>query len=107
MIRFALRLFGLLLVAAGFVGFVVDGARSIANGEIAVVPLGQVLFQLFPNSFPMLEPGITRHVHPFLWDPVLLNFLLLPAALVAFVLGILLLWLGQKPPEPVGYLAGR
>ncbi len=107
MIRFALRLLGLLLVAAGFVGLIVDGTRSIANGEIVFAPLGQVLFQIFPKSFPMLEPAITRHVHPFLWDPILLNFLLLPASIVAFVLGLLLLWLGQKPPEPVGYLAGR
>ncbi len=107
MIRFLLRLTGLLLVAAGFVGFVIDGARSIANTEITFVPLGQVLFQVFPTRFPMLEPAVTRHLHPALWDPVLLNLLLLPASVVAFLLGILLLWLGQKPAEPIGYLTER
>jgi hypothetical protein len=107
MIRFTLRLVGFLLLAIGFVGLVVDGTRSIANGELTFAPLGQVLFQLFPDSFPMLEPAITRHLHPFLWDPVVLNFLLLPASVVGFVLGLLLFWLGQKPPEPVGYLTER
>ncbi|WP_029029449.1 hypothetical protein [Salinarimonas rosea] len=107
MIRFLVRVLGLLLVAAGFVGLVVDGTRSIANYEIAFTPLGEVLFQAFPESFPMLEPAITRHVSPVLWDPVLLTILLWPASIVAFVLGALLLWLSQKRPEPVGYLTER
>jgi hypothetical protein len=107
MIRFTLRLVGFLLLAVGFVGLVVDGTRSIANGEVTFAPLGQVLFQLFPDSFPMLEPAITRHLHPFLWDPIVLNILLLPASVVGFGLGLLLLWLGQKPQEPVGYLTER
>ena len=85
----------------------VDGTRSIADREIAFTPLGEVLFQLFPQSFPMLEPAIVRHVSPVLWDPVLLTVLLWPAAIVSFVLGALLLWLSQKKPEPVGYLTER
>jgi len=107
MIRFLVRVIGLLLVAAGFVGVVVDGTRSIANQEIVFAPLGEILFQLFPGSFPMLEPAITRHVSPVLWDPVLLTILLWPASIVAFVLGAILLWLSQKPAEPVGYLTER
>ncbi len=104
MFRFILRLIGFLLIAAGFVGFVVDGARSIAAGEIVYAPLGQILFQLLPGYFPMLEPAVTRHIHPTLWDPVLITILLFPAAAVAFVLGLLLLWLGRKRAEPIGYL---
>lgn len=107
MFRFILRLVGFLLIAAGFVGFVVDGSRSIAAGEITYAPLGQILFQLMPGLFPMLEPAVTRHIHPALWDPVLLTVLLWPAAIVAFVLGLLLLWLGRKPPEPIGYLTEK
>lgn len=107
MIRFLVRVIGLLLVAAGFVGVVVDGTRSIANHEISFAPLGEVLFQLFPRTFPMLEPAITRHISPVLWDPVLLTVLLWPASIVSFVLGAFLLWLSQKRPEPVGYLTER
>ena len=107
MFRFFVRLIGLLLVAAGFVGIVIDGTRSIANSALSFTPLGQVLFQVFPSTFPLIEPAVTRHVHPVLWDPILLNLFLLPASIVAFVLGAILLWLARKPVEPIGYLASR
>lgn len=107
MIRFVVRLLGLVLVAAGFVGLVVDGTRSIANSTLTFTPLGELGFTLFPKAFPLLEPAVTRHIHPALWDPVLLNVLLLPASVLGFALGALLLWLGQKPAEPIGYRADR
>lgn len=107
MIRFFVKVLGLVLVAAGFIGIVVDGTRSIANQEIVFAPLGQVLFQMFPETFPILEPAIARHVSPFLWDPVILTVLLWPASLVSFVLGALLLWAAQKRTESVGYLTER
>jgi hypothetical protein len=104
MLRFLARAVGLLLVAAGFVGLVIDGTRSMANSSVSFTPLGELAFMLFPKQFPVLEPAVTRHVHPFLWDPILLNFLLLPASVVGFAIGALLLWLGQKPDDGVGYL---
>ncbi len=106
MFRFLARFFGLLLVAAGFVGIVIDGTRSIANGELVLTPLGELAFRLFPTTFPLIEPGVTRHLHPFLWDPVLLNLFLVPASLLGLGLGLLLLWLGRHPPEPIGYPIG-
>jgi hypothetical protein len=107
MFRFLARSLGLLLIAAGFVGLVIEGTRSIANGAVSFTPLGEVAFRLFPGSFPLIEPAVTRHVHPLLWDPVLLQFFLVPASVLGFVLGAFLLWLGRKREEPVGYLAGR
>lgn len=101
--RFLVRVLGLLIVAAGFVGLVIDSTKSIANSQVDYIPLGELAFALFPRQFPILEPAITRHVHPFLWDPVLLNFFLLPASIMGVVLGAVLLWLGQRPPEPIGY----
>lgn len=107
MLRFLARFLGLLLIALGFVGLVIDGTRSIANSAVSFTPLGEVAFRLFPQGFPLIEPAVTRHVHAWLWDPVLLNFFLLPASLVAFILGGLLLWAGRKRAEPIGYLARR
>ncbi len=107
MLRFLSRFLGLIAVAGAFVGLIVDGARTIANAQLDYTPLGQILFQALPNHFPMLEPAITRHVHPFLWDPVLLSVLLAPAALVSLGIGLILMWLGRKPVEPIGYLAER
>jgi hypothetical protein len=107
MFRFVARFVGLILIASGFVGLVIDGTRSIANSALSFTPLGEVAFRLFPASFPLIEPAVTRHLHALLWDPVLLNLFLVPASVLGFVLGALLLWLGRKPEEPIGYLAGR
>jgi hypothetical protein len=107
MFRFLARLLGLVLIAAGFVGLVIDGTRAIANGTVSFTPLGEVAFRLFPRSFPLIEPAVTRHVHPWLWDYGLLYVFLLPASVLGFLLGALLLWLGRRPSEPIGYLAGR
>src|SRR5688500_10480462 len=105
MVRFLARIAGLLLVAAGFVGLVVDATRSLANSRTSFTSLGDLAAILFPRSFPLLKPAIAGQVHPFLWDPILLNLFLLPASVLSFVIGALLLWLGQKPEEPIGYPA--
>ena len=107
MFRFLARTLGLFLIAAGFVGLVIDGTRSIANGTVMFVPLGEVAYRVLGERYLLLQPAIERHLHPALWDPVVLNFTLLPASVVGFVIGALLLWLGQKPAEPIGYAVGR
>jgi hypothetical protein len=107
MLRFLLRAFGLILIAAGFVGLVVDGTRSIANGALMFTPLGEAAHHLLGERYLLLQPAIERHLHPALWDPVVLNLTLLPASVVTFLAGVLLLWLGQKRPEPIGFATGR
>jgi hypothetical protein len=107
MLRFIARALGLILIAAGFVGIVIDGTRSIANGAVMFTPLGEVAFRVFGERYLLLQPAIERHIHPLLWDPVILNLTLLPGSVVAFLLGIVLLWLGQKRPEPIGFATGR
>lgn len=103
--RFLLRLIGFLLLAAGFVGIVIDGTRSIANAGLEFTTIGQMVQLAYGAKFAGLQSSV-ESVHPFLWDPVLRNTFVLPAGIVAFVLGAILLWLGRKPEEPVGYLAG-
>ena len=107
MFRFLLRALGLCLVAAGFVGLVVDGTRSVANNALSFTPIGELGYALFKERYLLLQPAIERHVHPLLWDPVVLNLTLAPASLVALGLGGLLIWVGQPPKEPIGYLARR
>jgi hypothetical protein len=107
MIRFLLRCLGYALLASAFVGAVIDGTRSIANGAVQFTPLGSVGFALFKGQYTMLEPAITRYLHPVLWEYVVLPITLAPAFAVALVLGFLLLWAGQRRPQPIGYLARR
>jgi hypothetical protein len=96
MLRNLIRLMGFAALIAGFAMGIVDGAKSLAGNGVELTPLGSVLFWVMPKHFPIIEPAITRHVHPFLWDPVLLNLFLLPATIVLFALGALLLLVARR-----------
>ena len=105
--KFLARSLGLLLVAAGFIGLVIDGTRSIVNHAISFGPLGGVVNFLVPGGVSGLQARVAVPSYPWLWDPIFTNLLQVPASLAGFLLGALLLWLGQKPLEPIGYMAGR
>jgi hypothetical protein len=106
-LKFLARSLGLVLVAAGFVGLVIDGTRSIVNNSISFASLAGMINALVPGGISGLQEKVIAQIHPLLWDPVLLHVVQLPASVTAFFLGAFLLWLGQKPLEPIGYLAGR
>lgn len=102
MFRFVSRIAGFCLLAAAVVALVIDGTRSIAAEEILLTPLGTTAFWLFPSKFPILQPAIERHVHPWLWDPVLVDLFLLPTALVLGVLGVVIFGLSLRRERPSG-----
>lgn len=104
MIRFLFRLLGYLGIGGGFVALVLDGARSIANQAPGFVSLGEMGFRLLGERYLMLQPAIERHLHPLLWDPVILTLTLLPGFAVALALGFLFLRIGRKPGEGIGIL---
>jgi len=106
-LKFLARNLGLLLIAAGFVGLVIDGTRSIVNNAVSFESIGKVAGLLSPNGLAELEGSITQRGYPWLWDPIATYVLQMPASVTAFLVGALLMWLGQKPLEPIGYLAGR
>ena len=83
--KFLARSLGLLLVAAGFVGLVIDGTRSIVNNAVSFAPIGKVAGVLFPGGMAGLEGSIAQRGYPWLWDPIVTNFLQLPASLTGFV----------------------
>lgn len=104
MFRLPLRIAGYLTIATGFVGLMIDGARSLANSALMPTPLSEIAMRLLGDRFLALQPAIERQVHPLLWDPVVVNLLRLPAAAVALLLGFWFLWLGRPPRQQVGYL---
>ncbi|WP_414473160.1 PetM family of cytochrome b6f complex subunit 7 [Microvirga sp. M2] len=105
--KFLARSVGLLLVAAGFIGLVIDGTRSIVNHTISFVSISGAAGTLFPDGAAGFEGQVAARTYPWLWDPVVSQLLQLPASVTGFVVGVLLLWLGQKPLEPIGHFAGR
>jgi hypothetical protein len=99
MLRSAIRFTGYAVLAAGMALGVHDGARSISVSGLEVTPLGALALWLLPRHFPILEPAVARHVHPLLWDPVLLTVFLTPAVVALFAVGGLLMAFG-RPAAP-------
>jgi hypothetical protein len=106
-LKFLARSLGLLLIAAGFVGLVIDGTRSIVNNAVSFAPVGKVAGVMFPGGMDGLEGSIAQRGYPWLWDPIATHVLQLPASVTGFIIGAFLMWLGQKPLEPIGYMAER
>ncbi|TCT10536.1 hypothetical protein EDC22_10534 [Tepidamorphus gemmatus] len=100
MLRFLARTIGLWLMAGALVALVVDGAKSIAAGSIVTTPLGQLWYDLDPASLNIVQAAIERHVHPGLWDPVILSILLAPTFSVIGILGVLLMLAGRRKEAP-------
>jgi hypothetical protein len=103
MIRFLLRLLGLLLLAGAFTALLYDGTKSIAGDRIYLTKLGDTWNALHSTSLQLLQPAIERHVAQWLWDPVLLGILTAPTGVVLGVLGVLLLIVGRRKEPLIGY----
>ncbi|MGL4441863.1 MAG: hypothetical protein ACRCUE_21655 [Bosea sp. (in: a-proteobacteria)] len=104
MIKTLLRFLAFLLVAAGFVAAIMDGARSLANSTLEYARIGSTLTRLFGDRINQLQPAIERNVHPLLWDPVLVTLLLLPTSVLLLVTGLACYRLGRRTGPAIGYL---
>jgi hypothetical protein len=85
-LRFLIRALGFLCLAGAFVLAVEDGARWLANGAFSMQPLGRSLERLAPQKFQQL-PALAAHIHPKLWDPVLIDVLWIPTSAALLILG--------------------
>ena len=101
MIRFALRLVGLALLAGAFAAAVIDGARSLADQKLELTSMGVALATALPSKFELMHAYIVKRA-PLLWDPVLINFLYAPATLDLAVLGAALFYLARRRAVPLG-----
>jgi len=102
MFRLTFRFLGLLLLAGAFAALVIDGTRSIAGGVLSLTPLGQTMLWLMPDKFATLKPALQHALPRLLWDPVMVNVLLMPTWLVVGFIGILLMLLTQKRRPRIG-----
>jgi hypothetical protein len=91
-----LRVLGIWLLLAGLIALAVDATRSLAgSGQLVLTPLGAYWYKIDPGSLNLFQAGVERHVHPYLWDPVILSILELPAFAVLCGVGVVLYWLGR------------
>jgi hypothetical protein len=103
MFRLTFRFLGLLLLAAAFAALVIDGTRSIAGGALSLTPLEQTMLWLMPERFAKLKLALQHALPPFLWDPVTVHVLQMPAWFVVGIVGILLMLLTRKRRPQIGF----
>lgn len=102
MIRFLFRLLGFLVLAAGFVWIVVDGARSIASGALTLTPTEQSWAAASPGTLAKTREVVAETGVPALGDPVLSSILASPTFAPLMILGVVLMLLGRRPRRTVG-----
>ncbi|MFD1330770.1 hypothetical protein ACFQ4O_02025 [Methylopila musalis] len=102
MIRFLFRLLGFLVLAAGFVALVADGARSIAAGALRLTSAEQAWALLSANGLASARAAVAGLGSPGLVDPAFAWLLGAPACAALIVIGLLLMILGRRPRPAVG-----
>lgn len=103
MVRLALRFFGLFLLATAFAALIVDATRSIASKSLVVTELGQTASSLSPAKLALLQEAVKHHAHPFVYDPILVDFLRTPTFLVIAAIGALFFRLAREPRPKIGF----
>jgi hypothetical protein len=101
--RFVLRFFSLLFLAAAAIVGIIDSIQSVASETVALTPLGAALFSINPGILATAETYFQTHISAAVWDSVV-EWILLQPAVVAFLILSLLFWLVAYKRQPA---AGR
>ncbi|GLK77435.1 hypothetical protein GCM10008171_26890 [Methylopila jiangsuensis] len=102
MIRFLFRLLGFLVLAAGFVALVADGARSIAAGALRLTSTEQAWALASADGLASAKTAIAGLGSPGVADPAFAWTLATPACAALIVIGLLLMIVGRRPRPRVG-----
>ncbi len=103
MIRFLLRFFGLICLAAAFILVIYDGTKSIAANTLFLTSARTLWELLNAASLAKLKPLLTPYAGGILWDPIMVGILSAPSWSLLGGFGILLLLLGRKKKPLIGY----
>lgn len=95
-LKFVLRALGAVLLALAIISGISDASRSIAESAVSLKPLGQMWFELSPDTLNLSQAVVQRYIHPAVWDPGLQSLLTWPAWAVFSGLGMMLLWMGAR-----------
>ena len=90
-----LRIIGYLLALAGLGFLIIDGARSIAAGELDLTALGKTWYDLDNASLNGAQALVQRYLWPYLWDPVIQTVLEWPTFAVALGLSVIFVVIGR------------
>jgi hypothetical protein len=102
MIRFLLRFIGLCLLALGFVFFVYDGTKSIANQHMVYARTAEVWAMVDQTSLNQAQNWLKQKA-AWAWDPYMQIVFDLPAWAILAFLAMILIVLGRKKKPLIGY----
>ena len=90
------RVIGWIALLLGAAVLVRDMLVWVDTKHWAPIALGQLWYDLNRSSLNLVQAVVQRYIHPFLWDPIILNILLCWAFALLMVLGVLLLALFRR-----------
>ena len=102
MIRSVFRSLGLVLLAAGFVFFIYDGTKSIADQTVYISKFSQTWAEIHQQSLQSLQAMVEKSAG-WLWTPLIQPVLEQPTWLVLGTIGMILILLGRKKKPLIGY----
>jgi hypothetical protein len=91
-----LRGLGWLLLALAVAAIVHDGLTWWSGGSFHLLGLGDLWSHLDMRSLGDAQTAVQRHVSAALWNWIVRPILMIPALPAFLVLGLLLLWLGNR-----------
>jgi hypothetical protein len=103
------RAFGWLLLAMALAAVVHDALAWWSDGALRLLTLAGLWARLDLGSLASFQTGVEHYIDPAVWNWVLRPILAIPALLAFIVLGLICLWLGQRPPggrASTGYVMG-
>jgi hypothetical protein len=103
MIRALLRLLGVVVLAAGFILLMYDGAKSIADSRIYIYKLGQLWTDIHAASLQSAQAKVQGSLPAVVWDPIITTLLDQPSWLIFGIIGTVLVLLGRKRKPLIGY----
>jgi hypothetical protein len=106
MIRFIFRFFGLLLLALGFIFFVYDGTKSIADQTWPpnFSTVESIWENIHQSSLTTVQAAVERLSGSWLWAGVMQPYFLQQWAWLALVvIGAILILVGRKKRPLIGY----
>jgi len=101
--RFILRFFSLVFLAAAVIVGIIDSIQSVASESILLTPLGAALFSVNPGILAAAETYFRAHISAAFWN-TFVEWMLLQPAVIVFLILSLLFWAIAFKRRPV---AGR
>ncbi len=103
MIRFVFRFIGVLVLAAGFVSLIYDGAKWLADRIVHFTSVEEA-WNIISSSDPQVfRPAVEHVLGPWAWDPVIATLLKQPTWLVLGIIGAIFVLIGRKKRKLIGY----